>query len=417
MPDPCSADILVVDDKPDNVRLLAEMLLQHGYQVRKAISGRMALRAAAALPPDLILLDINMPDMDGYEVCAELKQREEAQRAVPVIFLSALSDTLDKVRAFEVGGADYITKPFHIEEVLARIRNQLTVRCLQQEREAQNQQLREALAQLERTQRELVQKEKMLSLSKLVAGVAHEINNPISFIANNVQPARDYVRSLLDLLALYQQTYPQPEPLLRQAVAEADLDFLTQDLTQLLDSMERGSERIRNLVLALRIFARLDESPLKQVDLHAGLDSALDLLAHRWRDDQRQPRVQIERDYGDLPLVQCYASELNQVFFHLLSNALDAIAQEAPATPTLWLRTGCDSDRVWVTIRDNGIGMEAATQAQIFDPFFTGKPIGQGPGLGLATSYQIVVEQHGGELTCQSVPHQGTEFTVVIPRR
>ncbi len=408
------ADVLVVDDKPDNIRLLSDMLIQHGYHVRKAISGEMALRATAALPPDLILLDINMPGMNGYEVCRRLKQADERQSAVPVIFLSALSDAIDKVRAFEIGGADYITKPFRVEEVMARIENQLTIRNLQRERDAQNQELRAALTQLERTQAELVQREKIHALGRLVAGVAHEINNPVSFIAGNLTPARDYVTTLLELLELYQQAYPEPTAEIAEALDDAELEFLTADLDKLLNSMQNGAERIRNIVLALRIFARLDEAPVKTVDLHEGLESALTLLQSRWQGDRP---VQVERDYGELPLVQCYARDLNQVFLNLLSNALDALEAAAPAEPTLHIQTRYQGDRVQVVIRDNGIGMSAETQARAFDPFFSDKPIGQGTGLGLAASYQIVVDQHGGELTCQSTPGAGSEFTLAIPAR
>lgn len=414
MSDATLADILVVDDKPDNIRLLADILLQHGYQVRKAISGAMALRAAATLPPDLILLDINMPGMDGYEVCSQLKQSDEPQRSVPVIFLSALSDALDKVRAFNVGGADYITKPFRIEEVLARIQNQLALRKLQREREQHNQQLREALSELERTQAELVQKEKMLSLSKLVAGLAHEINNPLSFIASNLQPAREYVETLLRVIALYQQTYPQPTEAIASTLAAVDLDFLERDLRDLFASLERGSQRISDLVQVLRRFAQLDEAPVKAADLHAGLESALTLLQPRLTGDRA---ITLERDYGDLPLVECRVRDIHQVFFHLLDNALDALAASAQDAPHLLVQTRCEGDRVSIRIRDNGCGMDAATQARIFDPFFSCKASGQGRGLGLSTCYQIAVKQHGGQLTCQSAPGQGSEFTVVLPLR
>lgn len=180
-------DILVVDDTPANLRLLSNMMTEYGYNVRQAINGKMALTAVKAVKPDLILLDINMPEMNGYEVCEQLKSNEETRR-IPVIFLSALDDALDKVKAFQAGGVDYVTKPFQFEEIIVRIQNQLTIQSLQNKLQYQNNQLKTALSELQLTQAQLVQHEKMVGLMQLVAGIAHEINNPISFISGNLDP-------------------------------------------------------------------------------------------------------------------------------------------------------------------------------------------------------------------------------------
>ncbi|MBL1175121.1 sensor histidine kinase [Pantanalinema sp. GBBB05] len=421
-------DILIVDDTPENIRFLASLLLNQGYNVRKALNGNMALTAVKSLLPDLVLLDITMPEMDGYEVCKRLKEDTQTAK-VPVIFLSALDNVADKVKAFQSGGVDFITKPFQFEEVLARIQTQLTIQTLQVQLQVQNEQLRQALGDLQKTQVELLQKEKMAALGQLVAGIAHEINNPISFISGNLSPAKAYINDLLRLIELYQQEYPEPTPALQAAIAEVDLDFLVNDLEKLMGSMKTGVERIRSVILALRIFSRLDESDVKLVDLHEGIDSVLLLLQHRLN-QERNLEVEVIREYGVLPSVTCYASQLNQVFFNIISNAIEALetamkigkfaVNHASAgtgeRPTIWVKTEVTAaNTVIVRIKDNGLGIAEDAKPHVFEPFFTTKGIGQGMGLGLLTSYQIVTEKHQGNLTYSSVPGQGTEFMVEIP--
>lgn len=428
------ADILIVDDTPDNIRLLSNMLLDQGYRVRKALNGPMALIAARSLPPDLILLDINMPEMNGYEVCQQLK--EDAQtRTVPIIFLSALDSVLDKVKAFQLGGVDYITKPFQFEEVLARIQSQLTLCTLQAQLQDQNETLQKALDDLTKAQARLIQQEKMIGLGQLVAGMSHEINNPISFISGNLAPARQYFYDLLHLIQVYQQEFPDRTPAIQAAMDAIDLDFLVPDLHKLLDSMQTGVERIRSIMLAFRIFARLDRASIKSINIHEGLNSALQLLQHRLRQSGHRPEIQVLTQYGDIPLVTCYASQLNQVFLNLLNNAIDALEERwgtvhrlsAPQshaaldrqeefTPTLWISTELTVARtVQIRIKDNGCGIAEAAQPHVFDPFYTTKPVGEGKGLGLTISYEIVVEKHNGQLFCYSYPGEGAEFIVEIP--
>ncbi|OLP18411.1 hybrid sensor histidine kinase/response regulator [Leptolyngbya sp. 'hensonii'] len=440
--DGLEADILVVDDMPDNIRFLSTLLGEQGYGVRKALNGQMALTAVKAALPDLILLDITMPGMNGYEVCQQLKADPETE-GIPVIFLSALDDVLDKVRAFRLGAVDYITKPFQFEEVLARLNTQLALKKLQTQLKQQNKKLTQALQELKQAQTELIQREKMVGLGNLVAGVTHEINNPINFISGNLQPARDYMHALLDLVQRYQQECPHPSAFLQEAIEQVDLPYLAADLPKLMDSMQAGADRIRSIVLALRIFSRLGEAELKSVNLHEGLESTLLLLQHRLKGDQTRPDIKVIRNYGNLPMVTCYASQLNQVFLNLLTNAIDAIdvmmangkvdagnqAFVEPAIPEISSRAGdhpmppytiviqtqlMPDAKVQIGIRDNGVGIPEAMQAHLFDPFFTTKPVGQGLGLGLATSYQII-ERHGGRLICQSQPDRGTEFMIEIP--
>ncbi|MEP0750963.1 response regulator [Trichocoleus sp. Lan] len=415
------ADILIVDDTPDNIRFLSSLLLDKGYNVRKSINGQMALTAVKTLQPDLILLDINMSGMNGYEVCERLKEDTETS-SVPVIFLSALDDVLDKVKAFQVGGVDYITKPFQIEEVLARIQNQLTIQSLQTQLKNQNSQLQQALGDLKKAQAQLVQKEKMLGLGQLAAGMAHEINNSIGFISGNLDPARKYIQDLLNLVRIYQQEYPKPTLSIQKAIQEIDLDFLNSDIQNLVGSMQTGVERICTMLLALRIFSRLNESDIKAVDIHEGLNSTLLLLQHRLRGEGKRPEIQVIKKYEDLPLVNCYASQLNQAFLNILNNAIDAlelrIGQEfsESSSPTIWISTEFSAwETIIIRIKDNGIGIAEEMRSRLFDPFFTTKPIGQGSGLGLLTTYEIIVEKHKGQLTCHSFPGQGAEFTIEIP--
>ncbi|MGD2183194.1 GAF domain-containing protein [Lusitaniella coriacea] len=282
--------------------------------------------------------------------------------------------------------------------------------------------LEQTLTQLQRTQSQLIQSEKMSSLGQLVAGVAHEINNPVSFIYGNVTPATEYAEDLLLLLQSYQQEYPNPSPELVELMEEVDLDFMRQDLPKLLNSMKFGAERIREIVKSLRTFSRLDEAEVKDVDLHDNINSTLMILQNRLKATRDRAKIEIIKEYGTLPRVECYAGQLNQVFINIISNAIDALEesivrkQESRKPATLSIRTEV-LDRQWVSIQiaDNGLGMSETVQQQIFDPFFTTKPVGKGTGLGMAISYQIVVERHRGKLTCQSVPGEGTTFAIAIP--
>lgn len=296
--------------------------------------------------------------------------------------------------------------------------------------EERTQELSKTLQELQQTHTQLVQSEKMSSLGQLVAGVAHEINNPINFIHGNLTPAHEYTQDLLHLIALYQQEYPHPTQPIQTEIAAIELDFLKDDLPKLLQSMRSGSERIREIVKSLRNFSRLDEAEFKAVDIHEGLESTLMILQNRLKEKSNHPEIQIIKDYGQLPLVECYAGQLNQVFMNLLSNAIDALESAWPSVSgKSWAEKQAQPDQItirtavinqtWVqiAIADNGVGMTAAVQAKLFDPFFTTKPIGKGTGLGLSISYQIITEKHLGKLYCHSIPGAGTEFVIEIPIR
>ncbi len=282
----------------------------------------------------------------------------------------------------------------------------------------QAQQLTEALETLKQTQSHLIQSEKMSSLGQLVAGLAHEINNPINFIHGNLSHLSVYTTDLLSLIQVYETNYPNPRSQISAQADQIDLDFLREDLPKTLTSMRVGTERIRQIVLSLRNFSRLDQSEMKEVDIHEGIDSTLLILQHRLKSSSEGCTIELIKEYGELPLIECYASQLNQVFMNLLSNAIDALEESGREAPKLWITTKrVDRDRVLICIRDNGNGIAAETQAKIFDPFFTTKSIGKGTGMGLSISYEIVVQKHRGSIQCHSEPNQGTEFWVEIPVR
>jgi len=277
----------------------------------------------------------------------------------------------------------------------------------------QTQELEITLRELKQTQAQLVQTEKMSGLGQLVAGVAHEINNPVNFIYGNVNHADSHVQDLLKLLQLYRKCYPNPVSDIQLEADEIDLDFLLQDLPKLFSSMKMGADRIRQIVLALRNFSRTDEADFKDVNIHDGIDSTLLILQNRLKGDSDRSDIAVIKDYGELPLVECYAGQLNQVFMNVLSNAIDALANHR--SPTIRIQTAIIDKTIQIHLSDNGSGMPESVQRRLFEPFFTTKPVGKGTGLGLSISYQIIVEKHGGLLKCISSP-EGTTFTIEIPR-
>ena len=299
----------------------------------------------------------------------------------------------------------------------------------------QAEQLEIALQKLKLTQSQLVQTEKMSSLGQLVAGVAHEINNPVSFIYGNLVHANEYIESLLELLHLYQQNYTEPVPEIKALAESSDIDFLMEDLPKMLNSMKMGANRIREIVLSLRNFSRHDESEMKLVDIHEGIDSTLLILQSQLKGKGEIAEIRVMKEYGNLPLIECYPSQLNQVFMNIIANAVDALEKfrinESVAVkgkvnkieayplcpiPTIRIQTQVKGkNQVMISIFDNGIGIDPEVMQRLFDPFFTTKDVGKGTGLGLSISYHIVVEKHQGELNCVSYLGQGTKFMIVIP--
>jgi signal transduction histidine kinase len=286
--------------------------------------------------------------------------------------------------------------------------------------------LAQTLRQLKQTQAQLIQNEKMTSLGQLVAGIAHEINNPVSFIYSNLQPAQDYFRDLIELISLYQESYPEPEAEIIEFEEEIDLEFMQKDCLKLLESMQFGADRIQKIVLSLRNFSRLDESALKLVDIHEGIESTLLILQHRLEGfnsnepgkTNHQP-IEVIKCYSVLPKVECFAGEINQVLMNILTNAIDAIEESHPPKEgQIRIQTSLlAGDQVMMAIADNAGGIDAATQSQIFDPFFTTKPVGRGTGLGLYVCYETIVNKHHGDLICRSEIGVGTTIEIILPIR
>ncbi len=274
--------------------------------------------------------------------------------------------------------------------------------------------LKNTLRKLQQTQAKLIQTEKMSSLGQLVAGIAHEINNPVSFIHGNVNHALEYITNIIDLLNLYRHHHSQSHLEIDRKSQEIDLEFILTDLPKLLKSMQVGTDRITKIVDSLRNFSRLDEAEHKPVDIHEGLENTILILQYKLKGKTGDLNVEIIKEYGELPVVECFAGQLNQVFMNILSNAIDALPKTA-INPTIRIKTELVGDRVVIAIADNGVGITSDVQKRLFDPFFTTKPIGQGIGLGLAISYQIIVEKHRGTLQCFSELGKGTEFRIEIP--
>lgn len=310
-------------------------------------------------------------------------------------------------------------------DISERKRAEAAVRQSEAQLREKAQQLEQALRELRQTQAQAVQSEKMSSLGQLVAGVAHEINNPVNFIYGNLAYANDYTQDLLRLLQLYRQHYPNPVSEVQAQAAAIDLDFLVGDLPKLLSSMKIGADRILKIVAALRNFSRMDEAEIKVVNIHEGIDSTLIILQNRLKAKPVRPAIEVIKNYGVLPQVECYTGQLNQVFMNILSNALDALEQQEQQQTLQQIQHSpsqiricterSSANAVRIRIADNGPGMSKAVQQRLFDPFFTTKAVGKGTGLGLSISYQIVTQRHGGSLQCISAPGQGAEFVIEIP--
>ncbi len=292
---------------------------------------------------------------------------------------------------------------------------------------AQAKELADAFKRLQQAQTQLIQTEKMSSLGQMVAGIAHEINNPVNFIYGNISYATEYAENILGLIDLYQQHYPDPLLDIQEEIEAMELDFLLEDFPKVLKSIRVGADRIRKIVVSLRNFSRLDEAEVKAVDIHQGIDSTLLILQSRLKAKPGLADLQLVKDYGQLPAIECYAGQMNQVFMNIIANAIDALEEKRrqlgedatdEALPTLTIRTEVvDSEAIAVRIIDNGPGIKESVRNKIFDPFFTTKPVGSGTGLGLSVSYQIVVEKHKGRLDCFSKLGMGTEFVITIPMK
>jgi two-component system, NtrC family, sensor kinase len=461
-------NILVVDDTPANLRLLAGILNSKGYKVRPVPSGELALSAARGLPPDLILLDIMMPEMNGYEVCEKIKA-DERTRDIPVIFISAINDVLDKVKAFAVGGVDYITKPFQMEEVLVRVETHLAMCQLQSKLKQKNDELTIALEQLQATQNQLIQSEKMAALGQLIAGIAHEINTPLGAIRSSIGNIANFLETNLESLpAFFKELSPEREqdffhlmqqssqnqslstrekrefrkkikqqlesqgfdnadslaslfiniglqedvepflPLLKDPDSEKIINVVYDfaSLKRSTRTINTATERAAKVVFALKSYARYDRTGEK---IQANIPDAIETVLTLYNNQLKQG-VEVIRNYQtQLPYVLCYPDELNQVWTNLIHNALQSMENKG----ILRIDAVQENTRVLVSITDSGKGIAPEIMPKIFEPFFTTKPAGEGSGLGLDIVRKII-EKHQGKINVESMPAQ-TTFTVSLP--
>ncbi|MEM8639166.1 MAG: ATP-binding protein [Cyanobacteria bacterium P01_G01_bin.54] len=410
-----ASKLLFVDDEP-----AFESLIRRSFRKRIrsgeltfvfATNGQEALKQVHENPDlDLILTDINMPKMNGLALLKALNQFEHSFK---IVVISAYGDMENIRKAMNEGAFDFLTKPINLNDLEATIEKIL--KDVKKSKALEH--------QLSLSQMQLIQSEKMSSLGQMVAGIAHEINNPMSFISGNIAHADEYTKNLIDLVKLYQAEYPQPSSHLQEKIAEIELDFLIEDLPNLMDSMKMGSERIVEIVKSLRGFSRLDDAEFRKVDIHKNIDSTLMILRNRLKEKADRSKIEVIQKYDSLPLIDCYSGQLNQVLMNLLSNAIDALEMEdenhhfITPNPVIWIITQLAQQPDWITIRikDNGPGIPEENIAKLFEPFFTTKPIGKGTGLGLSISHNIITERHGGQLNIVSKLGQGTEFAIELP--
>jgi two-component system, NtrC family, sensor kinase len=376
-----------------------------------------AIQMALALKPSVILQDLVMPEIDGLMLLRWFRMNP-ATSQVPMVVLSNKEDAMMKAEAFTHGANDYLIKLPDPIELVARIRyhaqayqNIQALSLATAIAQAKTKDLEIALEQLQATQAQLIQTEKMSGLGQMVAGIAHEINNPVNFIQGNIKHIQEYFDDLFGIIDIYQNSPVQVIPEHQETLDAIDLGYVRQDSHQAMSSMRKGVDRISMIVKSLRNFARLDQAEQKEVDLHEGLDSTLLLLQHRIGSV-----IGVECQYGPLPLVQCYPAQLNQVFMHVLNNAIDALKEDGDNRDRqIVVKTQVlEGDRVQIQIQDNGPGIPLEIQEKIFDPFFTTKPVDEGKGLGLSVSYRII-QEHLGQINVVSSSDQGACFIIELP--
>ncbi|MDT9186904.1 response regulator [Limnospira fusiformis KN01] len=409
------ATILIVDDDIATQMILQNTLEEQGYKVAIAEDGKTALELAESLSPELIICDWMLPELNGLEVCQKLRSHPTLAPTFFIILtaqeqLEDSSSMADLTAQYRVD--EWMSKPIEIDGLLARVRCGLKI-------SAQNKHLKQAYQQL-------LYSEKMLNLGQMVSGIAHEINNPVSFVTGNINHATGYAQDLMELVELYGETYPEPAADIEERIEDIDLEFLLEDFPKLLESIKLGTDRIRHLVESLRNFYKQDDGELKTVDIHQGLADILLILQGRIK-GKKGRGIQMVENYGKLPQVQCYPGQLNQVFMNLLNNAIDSLdtnrEEDNEFQPQIQITTEAEtsdkSGEGWVTIRiyDNGDGIPESVCDRIFEPLFTTKPPQIGTGMGLSLSHKIITESHRGTIEVKSDPETGTEFIIKIPQQ
>ena len=375
----------------------------------------LAISMAIDLAPNIILQDLVMPDVDGLMLLRWFRLNPDT-KDIPMIVLSCKEDAYLKAEAFTYGANDYLIKLPEPAELIARIRyhvqayeNLKALRATTLAAQLQSQQLSETVMKLQNMQAHIIQSEKMTGLGQMVAGIAHEISNPINFIHGNIQHFHHHTDDLLKLLHLYKAAYPIATPEIQASLETLDIDFIQRDLPKVMNSMKTGVDRIRNIIVSLCTFSRLDEIKPKTVNTQDALESTLLLLGHRLE----LAGIEVKRNYGEVPSIPCYPAQLNQVFLHVINNALDAIESQL-GPKHLEIQTQVMNNSVQIMISDNGPGIPSEIQSSIFKPFFTTKPVDKGTGLGLSICDKVM-QKHQGTIVVHSKVGQGTTLTLQLP--
>lgn len=404
--------ILVVDDE-ECVRQLFVAYLGETYSCAAAADAQEALDLLAREPFALVVTDVQLPGLSGIELLRKITER---YKHTAVIIVSGIDRSQRVMDAIRLGASDYLVKPCELDVLAISVERALERRMLlrnarryKQDLENRNTELARQKTEMESLQAQVLQVEKMASLGQMAAGVAHELNNPAGFIYSNIDQLKGYIERLKNCLSDYEQVALAPDAAARMSAIkrESDYDNIVADLGSILSDCHLGAERIRDVVQNLRLFSRLDEAAVKRVDLNAGIESTVRLLPGYYKSGS----ISLVRDYGEIPQVNCYAAQLNQVWMNLLVNAAQAVEE---SHGEVRITTRCDEGTVIVSVSDTGPGMAPEQLKKIFDPFFTTKPVGEGTGLGLSISHGIV-ERHGGKIEVESTPGRGTTLTVSLP--
>jgi two-component system, NtrC family, sensor kinase len=404
--------ILIVDDNPTNLKVLSKTLALAGYETTAANNGEMALRQAENEIPALILLDVMMPGIDGFETCRRFKQNPLTQN-IPIIFMTALSETGSKVKGFTLGAVDYITKPFEEEEVLVRVRLHMKLHHLNQTLSQQNTELSQTLQELQTAQKQIIAQEKLASLGALTAGVAHELRNPLNFVNNFAIGSVEITQELIEAIA---EQSAQLEPDSLEYINE-----ILQDLKQNAQSISEHGRRAENIINSMMEHARADGGKYQPTDINALVQQAVYLAYQSKRNQNMEFHITLLHDYDvTVKSVEAVSGDLMRAFINLTDNACYALYAKSknadqPFQPTLTVKTTNLGDRVEICMRDNGTGMPAEIVEKVFNPFFTTKPTGEGTGLGLSLTYDILVAQHRGNLVLDTRLGEYTEFLITLP--
>jgi signal transduction histidine kinase len=408
--------ILIVDDNPTNLKVLADILTEAGFDLAVATNGQIAIQQIQDDPPELILLDVLMPEMDGFETCKQIKENPSL-KDIPVIFMTAMSDPVDKVKGLSLGAVDYITKPFETEELLARLHTHLQLRLLTKTLKEKNEKLSEALERLKGTQQQLIAQEKLATIGRLTAGIVHELRNPLNFIKNYGESSVELSDDLIEEIQNHcSRIDAEAVNYMKEVVADLQENALI---------ITRNAQRAESVIEDMLMQSSANSSEPQLTYLNALLDQSLKLVYKSKYAQTNNLEIEIHKDYDEtIGQVMLISAQISRAFINLIDNAFYALQKKQEQcsqhkvffTPQLSLKTKKLDGVVQIRIRDNGIGIPRKFQEQIFRPFFSTKPTNQGTGLGLCLTHEIIVDEHGGSLTFETEPNIYTEFMIEIPR-